>query len=94
MTPENLIEKVARAICAEQCAFYGEPPCFESQFTDEADDIGLSPHCDSPGCKALAMAAITANNKEIATIIEQKHGYGVTKQIAEEIRDMIPGKQS
>ena len=59
-TAPETISRVARAICRERCAFRGEPPCFEPQFTDEADDLGLSPHCDDPGCKALAIAAVAA----------------------------------
>ena len=47
--------EIARAICREECAFYGEPPCFEM------DDDGVpcpwpNPHCDGPGCFALAQA--------------------------------------
>lgn len=52
---EDMIEKVARAICAENCAFYGEPPCWA---LDDMD--GLSPDCDEPGCRALAVAALAA----------------------------------
>lgn len=51
------IDKIARAICREQCAFMGEPPCF-----DVIDNEGClmpwpNPNCDEPGCQALAMAA-------------------------------------
>lgn len=47
------IDTVARAICAEQCAVYGEPPCHR---------IGPwpNPNCDEPGCVALATAAVEA----------------------------------
>jgi hypothetical protein len=47
------IEAIARAICREQCAFFGEPPCHET---------GDWPHvlCDEPGCMALARAAAEA----------------------------------
>lgn len=48
---DELREKVARAICQEQCAFYGEPSCW-----DVAG--GPSPQCDEPGCQAFADAAI------------------------------------
>lgn len=51
MRDPETIARVARAICAEQCAFFGEPPCW--QIRGE-----LSPLCNEPGCKALAMAAI------------------------------------
>lgn len=44
------IDRMARAICREKCAFYGDPPCWR---------IGDWPHetCDEPGCIALARAA-------------------------------------
>lgn len=48
----EMIERVAKAICREQCAFMGEPPCWQAD--------GLSPDCDEPGCLALAEAAIVA----------------------------------
>lgn len=63
MTREELREKVARAICREQCAFYGEPPCWEV-------GKGLSPQCDEPGCAAIADAAIALCMEEAATRIE------------------------
>lgn len=44
------IDRMARAICREQCAFYGEPPCHE---TGEWPNTG----CNEPGCMALARAA-------------------------------------
>jgi len=53
MTEDDRIDKAARAICAEKCAFMGEPPCW--QIGD-----GLSPDCDEPGCLALAEAAVAA----------------------------------
>lgn len=45
------IDAAARRICRERCAFYGEPPCFQ---------IGgwPNPHCDEPGCIALAKVAL------------------------------------
>jgi len=55
MTHEEKVMMVARAICAESCAFLGEPPCW-----DIGD--GLSPHCDEPGCDALARAVVCAIN--------------------------------
>lgn len=54
------LEEIAKAICREQCAFRGEMPCFEPLFEDDADDLGLSPHCDGPGCLALAEAVCAA----------------------------------
>lgn len=50
---DDLLARAARAICAERCAFYGEPPCWKV-------GDGLSPDCDEPGCEALAAAAIRA----------------------------------
>ena len=64
MSDTDTIVRVARAICRERCAFLGEPPCFDPQFKDEADDLGLSPHCDDPGCEALAKAAVAAITQE------------------------------
>jgi hypothetical protein len=62
------VDRVARAICREKCAFYGEPPCF----TLEDDDGNLvpwpNPHCDEPGCGALAVAAL------LATPVQQEPG--------------------
>ena len=52
MGEREMIERVAKAICSEQCAFMGEPPCWQAG--------GLSPDCDEPGCLALAEAAIAA----------------------------------
>lgn len=48
-------ETVARAICREQCAYYGDPPCFK---VDDAE--WPNPNCDEPGCHALADAALAA----------------------------------
>lgn len=47
------IDTMARAICQENCAFYGEPPCWHD---------GEWPYdgCDSPGCIALATASLAA----------------------------------
>jgi hypothetical protein len=47
-------DNVHRAICRESCAFRGEPPCW--QISDEWPN----PHCDEPGCEALAKAAVAA----------------------------------
>jgi hypothetical protein len=46
---EAEIDRIARAICQEQCAFYGEPPCHDHGWPNEG--------CDEPGCIALARAA-------------------------------------
>jgi hypothetical protein len=49
------VDIVARAICAESCAHYGEPPCWRA-----APEEWPNPQCDEPGCFALAQAAIAA----------------------------------
>ena len=48
-----LTNKIAHAICAERCAFRGEPPCY-TVFSDEK----LT--CDDPGCMALARAVVAS----------------------------------
>jgi hypothetical protein len=47
MTAPERVDCIARAICAEQCAEYGEHPCHKT---------GPWPNegCDEPGCMALA----------------------------------------
>lgn len=54
-TPGNMIDQdtIARAICREQCAVYGEPPCYQ---------VGPWPctNCDEPGCQALAASVARA----------------------------------
>ena len=47
-------EKVARAICAEKCAFMGEPPCYS------VEGEWPNPNCSEPGCHAEAQAALAA----------------------------------
>ena len=49
------LDAVARAICQERCAFYGEPPCWEV-----APEDWPNPCCDDPGCHALAQVAAEA----------------------------------
>lgn len=46
------LDALARAICAEQCAYYGDPPCHQ------LDGKFPPSSCDEPGCQALAMAAL------------------------------------
>lgn len=54
------VERVAKAICRETCAFMGELACW--QITDDHGDKLLWPPelCSEPGCEALAMAAVAA----------------------------------
>jgi len=51
MTPAQ--DRLARAICREQCAFYGEPPCHQTGPWPNAE-------CNEPGCQALAVAGLAA----------------------------------
>jgi len=46
------LDRTARAICAEQCAFMGEPPCHK------LPGPWPNPECNDPGCHALAKAAV------------------------------------
>ncbi|MCA3704230.1 MAG: hypothetical protein INF12_14505 [Methylobacterium sp.] len=47
----TLREEIAKAVCAETCAFKGEPPCHSF------DGLKFPPDtCDEPGCEAIAMA--------------------------------------
>lgn len=53
MTADMLTDRITRAICAEKCAFRGEPPCY-TVFSEEP------PKCDEPECMALARAAVAS----------------------------------
>lgn len=50
-------ERVARAMCAEECAAYGDPPCWRV-----VDDWGPDNTCDDdgPNCFTRADAALRA----------------------------------
>ena len=65
---DDLVEKVARAICREKCAFMGEPPCFvvmdDSPFTFPPET------CCEPGCVSEATAAIRVVLEEAAKVAE------------------------
>lgn len=69
-------EKVARAICAEKCAFMGEPPCY----TVEGE--WPNPNCQEPGCHAEAQAAIAAlepmDKPRVRPLDWTKKGYAET----------------
>ncbi len=58
MTRDETIEKVARAICAERCAWAGEPPCWK--IMDGSNYQWPPETCDEPGCVAFAQAAVAA----------------------------------
>lgn len=47
-------DSIARALCREKCAFFGEPPCFET------GDWPNTTGCCEPGCHAEAAAVIAA----------------------------------
>jgi hypothetical protein len=54
MTQPKEAEAVARALCAERCAFYGDPPCWQVcqkdwDCGDQRNDVG---------CMALARAVL------------------------------------
>lgn len=55
-TPDA-IDRAARAICRERCAFMGDPPCYDSQRFGNL--LWPNPDCDDPGCHALAKAALS-----------------------------------
>jgi hypothetical protein len=54
-TQRARFDRAVRATCAESCAYRGEPPCWKV-----CPDEWPNPHCDEPGCKWLALAAICA----------------------------------
>lgn len=58
---DEKIERVAKAICAERCAFMGEPACWQMKEDDRGNPLPWpAPGCNDPGCEALAMAACAA----------------------------------
>ncbi len=57
-------EKIARAICREKCAFYGDPPCFEMTGDQDEELPWPNPGCDEPGCHALAAAVAEALGRQ------------------------------
>jgi hypothetical protein len=67
-----MVEKVARAICAEKCAFMGEPPCHTVM---DGTEFSWPPEtCCEPGCIAEARAALAvarpAIKEECAKVVE------------------------
>ncbi len=57
---EGDVREAAMGICAETCAFMGEPPCWRVQ-DDQGNPMPWPPEtCDEPGCMALAKAALDA----------------------------------
>lgn len=68
--PETII---ARAICREQCAFYGEPPCFDlgSEYIQEEWQPET---CCEPGCSALAHAVLAALDCAGLAVVQKDDG--------------------
>ena len=61
--PMDRTARIARAICAERCAEYGEPPCWQV-----VDDGSLSPDCDTAhecSCEQLAAAVEAELTREV-----------------------------
>lgn len=57
------VEAAARAICAEQSAFMGEPACWAVKGADGCELPWPNPGCNEPGCHAVARAALIAARK-------------------------------
>lgn len=56
--PERDVDRIARAICQEKCAFLGEPPCWDRTYF--SGEPWPNPDCDEPGCMAIAEAVAAA----------------------------------
>jgi len=88
---ENLVERVARAICAEKCAFMGEPPCHTVM---DGTEFSWPPEtCCEPGCIAEARAALAVARfvikEECARVAEVKlMNYDTVDEIPAAIRAM------
>ncbi len=50
--PTGRVDAIERAICAERCALYGDPPCWRV-----SPEEWPNRECDDPGCRALACVA-------------------------------------
>jgi hypothetical protein len=70
---QERLNKVMRAICAEQCAFMGEPPCWSIAAAIEGQEFP-SKACDEPGCKALAEAVLSVLDDDAAKLTEERDG--------------------
>jgi hypothetical protein len=96
-TPDDLVErvalreKVARALCQEKCAFFGEPPCWGLDPAEYVIEPWSPDTCDEPGCGALADAAIAIALEEAAQFVQDEcHDHDDAHRIAAAIRAMIP----
>lgn len=65
---QELRERVAKALCQEKCAFYGEPPCWGLDPAEYVIEPWNPDKCDEPGCGALADAAIALVLEEAARV--------------------------
>ncbi len=54
------VEAVARAICQERCAFYGDPACHRMDEWQDGMDCDGDGGGHDVGCRALAVAALAA----------------------------------
>ena len=93
MTAERkaaLVEKVARALCQEKCAFYGEPPCWGLDPAEYVIEPWNPNGCDEPGCGALAHAALTVALEEAARVANDYEDDMHRGPIATAIRALIP----
>ena len=54
------VDRMARAICRERCAFLGEPACWQLDDDDGGPYSWPPESCNEPGCVALATAARAA----------------------------------
>ena len=50
-----ITDQVARTICRESCAVFGDKPCFELHDPGKATPWP-NPHCNKPVCRALTKA--------------------------------------
>ena len=57
MTRDELVERMARAVCKERCAYFGDPPCW-SVVAKWRPNICIGGHCDD-----IATAALTELEK-------------------------------
>jgi hypothetical protein len=65
----DLVERVAKAICAEKCAYRGEPSC---AVVMEGTAYRFPPEtCCEPGCLAEARAAIRVVRARVAAEIRE-----------------------
>ena len=104
MTRDELREQVARAMCQEKCAFYGDPPCWGLDPAEYVIEPWNPDKCDEPGCGALADAAIAivrAATLEDAAKVADHHaettnwidGHYEAKDIAAAIRALAKGEK-